>query len=292
MRSSLFTAILLSAALITSKANAQLNRNNWNFQQDRLEQDKTLRAGRQLISPNRSFVFIVQPDGNLVVYNRAAAGCGNLGCSIWSSGTAGRGITDIYMQGDGNLVLRSGGNSIWDTKTGGGRFPPYRLQMQDDGNLVIYNSRRQSVWSSKSGVTNNENTMPTGAEADRIANLRQNEVLLPGESIVSPNGIYSFIVQKDGNLVVYRKTASDNCYPWGCSIWSSNTAGVRFTNLLMQGDGNLVLQNRGRSSWDSRSSTGKYPPYRLQMQDDGNLVIYNARGVSVWSIQSGQTNNE
>jgi hypothetical protein len=48
------------------------------------------------------------------------------------------------MQDDGNLALRSGYTLLWETKTRGSNL---LLEVQDDGNLVIYNQSGQAMWS-------------------------------------------------------------------------------------------------------------------------------------------------
>jgi hypothetical protein len=55
----------------------------------------------------------LQSDGNLVLYSRT-------GRALWSSGTGGKGASDLVMQNDGNLVLyrRSTGRATWSSKGG------------------------------------------------------------------------------------------------------------------------------------------------------------------------------
>jgi hypothetical protein len=55
----------------------------------------------------------LQTDGNLVLRNRA-------GTALWSTGTGGKGRSDLVMQDDGNLVLylQSTGAATWSSKGG------------------------------------------------------------------------------------------------------------------------------------------------------------------------------
>ena len=89
-------------------------------------------------------------------------------------------------------------------------FRAYELEMQDDGNLVLYKytysyKSRWPIWST--------GTMGSGANR--------------------------FVVQKDGNMVLYR--------PDGVAVWASNTQywnnGSFYTILQLQNDGNLVMYN-------------------------------------------------
>jgi hypothetical protein len=56
------------------------------------------------------------------------------------------------MQGDGNFVLYknlpSGTPAIWASNTHGKGTGPYVLKMQEDGNLVIYDSTGAATWAS------------------------------------------------------------------------------------------------------------------------------------------------
>ena len=54
----------------------------------------------------------------------------------------------MVMQSDGNLVLYSGGNPIWSSRTYGKGLSPYRLVMQEDSNLRIYDVSGRCTWTS------------------------------------------------------------------------------------------------------------------------------------------------
>jgi outer membrane protein assembly factor BamB len=107
----------------------------------------------------------------------------------------------LYMQYDGNLVLyRTSGEVLWSTGTykvsslQNGRA---RLVMQTDGNLVIYDQQNVARWSSKTAG---------------LASI----------------GIYPFLrLQDDGNLVIYT-TYSLDWASYGLpfhatAIWSTGT---------------------------------------------------------------------
>jgi len=54
------------------------------------------------------------------------------------------------MQSDGNVVLRNSASApLWRTGTGGGQFNPAGFIMQTDGNLVLYDTSGQYHWASK-----------------------------------------------------------------------------------------------------------------------------------------------
>ena len=83
------------------------------------------------------------------------------------------------------------------------------------------------------------------------------------------------VVQLDGNLVMYRN--SD-----GKAIWSSGTSGHSGAYAYMQSDGNFVVYKSGGGpgSGGALWSTGTYGhsgAYAI-MQDDGNFVVYKSGG--------------
>lgn len=236
-------------------------------------------------SGNNGAYAVLQVDGNLVVYS-------SLGVALWNSGTihvpnglayvnartyssahliAGQQLQTadknfrMVMQGDGNLVLyNKDGLPLWQSATPGNQGASFYLQT--DGNMVIYSKDGVALWSSGT----------SGKTVSRLA------------------------MQTDGNLVLYSTT--------GQPLWQSNTvqkilaatatnsiqtgqqllAGQQITatggayRLVLQTDGNLVLYDAGGVAyWSSR--TGGKPIYRAILQGDGNLVLYDANGVAYWA---------
>ena len=81
-----------------------------------------------------------QGDGNLVVYNQYWA-------ALWSIGSQGAGRTCKFLW-DGDLVVNGpDGGVVWHSGTGGN--PLTQLVVQDDGNVVIYNSAGTALWSTR-----------------------------------------------------------------------------------------------------------------------------------------------
>ncbi|MDQ1532147.1 MAG: pseudomonalisin, partial [Microbacteriaceae bacterium] len=83
-----------------------------------------------------------------------------------------------------------------------------------------------------------------------------------GQYLRSANGQYQLIMQGDGNLVLYTQ---------GRALWSSGTAGHPGSTAQFQGDGNLVVYGPdGAALWNA-GSVG-HPGSTLALQDDGNVV--------------------
>jgi hypothetical protein len=106
---------------------------------DRLNPGQELPIGAELQSNNNNYRFVMQHDGNLVLYEKG-------GKALWSSETNNIAIQRCIMQTDGNLVLyRYDGKAVWSSKTDG--KPNSFLIVQDDGNVVIYyDPKPQAVW--------------------------------------------------------------------------------------------------------------------------------------------------
>jgi hypothetical protein len=106
--------------------------------------------------------------------------------------------------------------------------------------------------------------------------LYQSQNMYAGDAIKSSNGVYTFIMQTDGNLVIYGCAGAI----WAANTWSANPSQ---RVVSMQSDGNLVLYEYGSPIWASNSGLQYNGPYRLTMQDDGNLVIYNGSSSPIWA---------
>jgi cell wall-associated NlpC family hydrolase len=117
----------------------------------------------------------------------AAAGAGQSTLSAGQELHAGQYLVStssqytLNMQRDGNLVIYDNGKATWATNTNGTGSADFVI-MQDDGNLVVYTGAGKPVWAS--------NTVGSGSHNN-------------------------LVMQDDGNLVIY--TAS------GKAVWASNT---------------------------------------------------------------------
>ena len=107
---------------------------------------------------------------------------------------------------------------------------------------------------------------------ERKDTLPNGAVLRPGEFLLSPNGRSMFILQGDGNLVLYRD---------GGPVWSTETVGQHMRHVGVQGDGNCVLyRSDGSAAWASNTVGAQNA--LLILQDDGNLVLLSG-DAAVWA---------
>ena len=97
--------------------------------------------------------------------------------------------------------------------------------------------------------------------------LTPGEELRTGEQLVSQNGIYNLILQKDQNLVLYKDRGRT-------PLWASNTVNRGGVRAVMQADGNFVLYTAANQPvWDSGSHHHPGGAF-VTLQNDGNLVVY------------------
>ncbi|MEY4630441.1 MAG: hypothetical protein RIQ81_561 [Pseudomonadota bacterium] len=109
--------------------------------------------------------------------------------------------------------------------------------------------------------------------------------LLPGQSLgvnetltVTTNAgcRFELILQGDGNLVLYYN---------GTAKWSSATVNQGGQRLLLQTDGNLVLYTAANTAvWNTR--TFNQAISHLVLQSDGNLVLYRTNNSAAWNSGS------
>lgn len=102
----------------------------------------TFQEGMWCISPDQEFVLILQT-GNMVLYEVIGApppvrvGASFTGRTLWRTDAPASTNAYFVVQTDGNLVIYiSPGQSIWSSGTFG--IAPIGLYLQDDGNLVMY----------------------------------------------------------------------------------------------------------------------------------------------------------
>jgi hypothetical protein len=106
---------------------------------DTLKPGEWFNLGQGIFSKNGRVIFVLQKDGNLVLYGDKQP--------LWDAGSGpGRGTTRAVMQTDGNFVIYVGNNPIWASDTAG--HPGARLVAQDDGNVVVYQGA-MPLWSTE-----------------------------------------------------------------------------------------------------------------------------------------------
>lgn len=220
----------------------------------RLGPGETLNAGQYLRSPSAQYRLLMQTDGNLVLYTNGHAlwdahtgghpgahavmrKSGNLvvvgssGHALWRSKTHGNPGAYLAVQDDGNLVVYAqDGSAPWYSST----FEPalyagdqlnagqyirspngqYKLIMQSDGNLVLYDSKQHPTWNAQ-----------TAGKSGAFAVMQSDGNFVVYTPDMTPwfdshtggnPGAY-LALQDDGNLVVYSAAQK--------ALWDTGTVG-------------------------------------------------------------------
>jgi len=219
-----------------------------------------------LLSPDAQSLLTFQRDGNVALYANF-----NL---VWETGTFGTNTDRVVMQPDGNLVVyNQAGQALWSSNTQGN--PGAHLRMQTDGNVVIYSSSNVALWSTAiihnpdhlsyvnttlaPGLGNFARLYPGQSidTADRkfhlILQRDGNLVLYSPTRALWATGTDGkspalLALQPDGNLVLYDR----NAHP----VWYSRTEGNGLLRLVVQQDGNLVLYNRLNTPYWNTGTAG------------------------------------
>ncbi|KAJ1556410.1 hypothetical protein HK405_009493 [Cladochytrium tenue] len=253
-----------------------------------------IRRGDAIFSPSRRFFLTLQQDGNLVLYDSHHGG-GSSARAMWASNTSRSPADLLVMQRDGNLCLyvasRGQGDCKWSSDTWShGIGHEYRLSVQDDGNVVLYKNGSEAIWATNTCQSGLQSVDPlsTPQRVHRTGQLHMGSSLRRGDAIASLSGRFLFILQADGNLVLYDGPQRP--------LWASNTEHSPADLLALQDDGNICLYVANRGQGDCRWSSdtwrhgGRGHDYRLAVQDDGNVVLYKNGREAIWATNTTQAN--
>ncbi|MFI5529364.1 hypothetical protein ACIA8O_12575 [Kitasatospora sp. NPDC051853] len=215
----------------------------------------------------------------------------------------------LRMQADGNLVLSlvnaTGGpdHVLWASGTWGN--PGAHADMQTDGNLVVYGDGGAALWSSGTWGAVQASAVLTKGGALYVAGVGDGPTWHSGTGqfsavFCSHDASWPYaegalglgnwaesakvwlVLQRDGNLVMYRKRDD-------APIWQSGTYGKPAWRFTVQNDGNLVILDGSgyRAVW--AAGTWANPGAHAVLQDDGNLVVYRRDGAALWASGTWRT---
>ncbi|KAH6559035.1 hypothetical protein KP509_1Z031100 [Ceratopteris richardii] len=115
----------------------------------------------------------------------------------------------------------------------------------------------------------------TNARCQAADVMEEGDTLREGQALVQDP--YSFIMQSDCNLVLYKYGNQP--------LWASGTDG-RGTGCVftLQYDGNAVVYTGARNDVYSANTYGRNDgSHFIIMQRDGNVVMYNSHGNAIWA---------
>jgi hypothetical protein len=106
---------------------------------DVLLSGESIVPNQQRVSRDGRSALVHQDDGNVVLYKGRTP--------VWATDTSGRTTAVFVMQGDGNLVLYdTAGAPLWDSETNGN--PGAGMRVENDGKVVVYTTALRPLWSS------------------------------------------------------------------------------------------------------------------------------------------------
>ncbi|XP_062861207.1 B-type lectin plumieribetin-like [Trichomycterus rosablanca] len=109
---------------------------------DCLKMNGVLKTGEKLVSLNKEYQATLQTDGDFVLILT------NTGAKKWVTNTSNEGGQHLEMQHNGNLVLYDSKNKcVWSTNSTCPAPVDCYLKLSDDGYLKIYNNEKE-VWRS------------------------------------------------------------------------------------------------------------------------------------------------
>ncbi len=176
------------------------------FAKDTLNTNEQLLANQYLQSLNGSYKLYLQGDGNVVLRNAASA-------ALWASATNGKGGVRLTMQSDGNLVLyTSAGKAVWATGTNG--KGANRATLQDSGNFALLTASNVSVWATNTGSTTPPPPPPPTGGISHIGTTQVWDADGQGVRIAKPSNTSA------GDLLVLVLHRTDDMLPYAVSGWT------------------------------------------------------------------------
>jgi len=196
----------------------------------------TLTIGKWITSPNGYYILRFEQSGDLVAYHRYTGT--NFWSVAERYGGGGRGSLYFIMQFDGNAVIYNNNNgygATWATSWSGGSYGFYGTNtfcVQSDGNVVLYDQWRGPRFASNTNGMNQQNPVTPGAPTiTGASNVATNSVVInvaPGsQSIDWSTGIPL--------PIIYTVTCTTTN-----STQTSNTGSVSFPNLNQNTTYNFV----------------------------------------------------
>jgi hypothetical protein len=217
----------------------------------------------------------------------------------------------LYMQNDGNLVMRNEDKkAVWTSKTANGR-KGYSIGINNCGGIAVFHSPSSTglVWTGGILQGGCGDTMPQ--ESPSLAPVRDptkrptlspaatpkpsfdsnrptskpysvvlasnDRVLERGRFVYSPNRLYNVGLSSNGQLIIRK--GQNNEKVW--TLMDKNGEEIsNVSRMYMQSDGNLVLKtSSNKGLWSSETSKNNGSEFFI---DDGGQLSIDSQGTSLW----------
>jgi O-glycosyl hydrolase len=242
-------------------------------------------SGRVLWQEPGGTELILQPDGNLVLYNGPTV--------VWASNTVGSGAEWLDVNNGGALVLYNAeGNIVWSSEGPPSGYIGHIVQWTDDTKAQktawLVGPDGQRRWISNIATYNclKANGAPgpdqlSAFTLDRMPDLTNVWAVCGADDIGVNSMLQTGFYARSSNADYTLKLAGSDLTLTDTSgniIWSTGYGG---DDLILQSDGNLVEYHGGTAVWAS-NTVGSGAVW-LIVNNDGTLELYNSAGSQVWT---------
>ncbi len=194
----------------------------------------------------------------------------------------------LVMQSDGNLVLYQEGNALWSSETGGN--PGSYAIMEGEGNLVVYDGTtakwNSSTWGFPGAYLSlqSEGNLVLYQDGHPLWDWGSGYLANELNQWKLEPGAYLLSPNHEYELVMQSSDGNLVLYHNGQALWSTQTGGNPGSYAIMQSDGNFVIYKPHSGPWST--GTSGHPGAFLRVQNDSNVVVYDG-DTPLWDWGSG-----
>lgn len=184
---------------------------------DVLPAGQTLENMDFMKSQNGLFAAIMKSDNKLCIYliQSKDGETQKIWCSPSEASEAGKGVLKLTEAGELS-IQDSATQAVIYSACGAGAGEGFFLMMQNDGNLVVYNSENVATWSSDTYQNNNYFKLDSTLINHKASLKHINNF---GMVLRSPNKKFLLILDQTGGLEIRKKSKDE---PTGVAIWGNS----------------------------------------------------------------------
>jgi len=251
---------------------------------------RTNRHPNKLRSSNEKYMFILENDGNIVLYELHDKSY----TVLWQSNTHYEDTIDyvLTVEEDGNLAAYKGSTKYWESKTNstwsswlkghGKQYGPYKLSLNDYGEVHLKNNYGYSLWEIPLTKTDDRK------KADAEEYERRLKLILQEQEIAERAFRQSRRSRRSRRSTQSRfiELTSNGFNRLDSRQLKSIQSPDQQFEFRLSSDGNITFQQNGRIVWQSNTHRSMYNRYSILLQEDGNLVGYENETTPYWATDT------
>lgn len=239
-----------------------------------------------LASPNEAYALVLQPNGRLVIVERATGRQHVLSNTLFTCVMP----VQLMMLPSGHLVLRDKmGTILWSsTSACKGNSTCYTYTMRNDGQLVVTDGVGAMVWSSNSSAPGTS-SQPLGWLEQLTSGGSTNLSCVQSGPVPAAMQLYSPGRKAALRLQQANATLQLLSLPSNTVLWSPPRAlpGRAPASLCVTRQGSLYLQGLGgQKLWSTVPQAAGFAPYNVILTDEGCLDLVDSQCSLLWSSHS------